>query len=387
MIPASGGVGIAAPRRQPLVLRSLLLLAILTAVCLSDGSGSQASRIRRAAAPFAFNLLDWEVRQVGPRLGGLVQALRGEQPAADEGDLAAIQAYFRAAPGARAGLRSATEGAIQRLMAQAWQAERLASPSALRGGAPILFPPVSFTFADPPRVLIVSPRDRIAVSRYVLLRPSLGPDDVVLLEDGPARRGVSTLVTPIGGLATYPAMVLGGGSAEATLAAVAHEWVHAYFFFHPVGRGYWSSQELRTVNETAAELAGNELGARLASQLGFPLDPSRTDPSRPANPRQAELNGLLRQTRLEVDHLLALGQVAEAEQYMEQRRLEINARGFPLRRLNQAYFAFHGSYAEGPAGSSPIAGQVRRLRNASASLGEFVQRVAEVSSAEAVAGQ
>ena len=41
---------------------------------------------------------------------------------------------------------------------------------------------------------------------------------------------------------------------------------------------------------------------------------------------------------------------------MEERRPYLNARGFGVRRLNQAYFAFYGSYAEGAAGSSPIAG-------------------------------
>jgi hypothetical protein len=82
---------------------------------------------------------------------------------------------------------------------------------------------------------------------------------------------------------------------------------------------------------------------------------------------------------------LAGGQVELAEQYMEQRRLELNALGFPIRRLNQAYFAFHGSYAEGPAGSSPVAGQVRRLRTRSASLGDFLRTIAQVSNADDLA--
>ncbi len=64
---------------------------------------------------------------------------------------------------------------------------------------------------------------------------------------------------------------------------------------------------------------------------------------------------------------------------MEQRRLELIGRGFGIRRLNQAYFASHGSYAEGPAGSGPIPGQVRRLRNRSATLGDFLRTIAQVS--------
>lgn len=363
------------------LLRWLLLIAILAVIILRDGPGLEAYRTRQAAGPFAFSLLDWEVEQVGGRLGEIVQALRGRRASADEEDAATIRAYFAAPPAARPGQRDGAERAIQRLVTDAWKAENLAQPSALAGGEATLFPPVAFTFTAPPQVLIVSPRDRIEVRQYALLRPSLGPEQVALLEEGVARRGLSTLVTPIGGLATYPAMVLAGGSAASTLAAVAHEWAHAYFFLHPLGRGYWADQEVRTINETAAELAGDELGNRLAGQLGLPANPS---PSAPG-PRQAEFNQLMRQTRLEVDRLLALGRVDEAERYMEQRRLEINARGFGLRRLNQAYFAFNGSYAEGPAGSSPIAGQVRRLRNRSASLGEFLRTVAQVSGPDELA--
>jgi hypothetical protein len=237
----------------------------------------------------------------------------------------------------------------------------------------------------------VSPRERIAVKQYVLLEPGISTRDAATLEDRAASQGLSGLVTPIGGLATYPSMVLTGASAQASLAAVAHEWIHAYFFFQPLGRQYWSDQEMRTINETAAALAGNELGAALARQLKLESPETANRREAPAGrPRQSVFSRLMRETRLEVDRLLALGQVDEAERYMEQRRLEINAQGYSLRKLNQAYFAFHGSYAESPAGSSPVAAQVRSLRRQSESLGEFLRAIAQVSSASelrALAGQ
>jgi hypothetical protein len=369
-----------AVRAAPSAVRRVLLVAILGAVCLLDGVAPQAYRAREAAAPFAFNLLGWEIRQVGSRLGGLALALRGGVRPADDADAATLRAYFQASAGVRAGLRDEAEAAIERLVTDGWRSEELAAPSPPAGGEQTIFPPVTFTFTAPPQVLIISPRDRIEVQRYVLLRPSLSPQDVGGIEDGAVAPNTSTLVAPVGGLATYPAMVPDTGSAEASLAAVAHEWVHAYFFFHPLGRAYWADQAMRTINETAAELAGNELGARLARQLGFPTDPSRLSPGSPAalSPRQIEFNTLMRQTRLEVDRLLALGRVTEAEQYMEQRRVELNARGFGIRRLNQAYFAFYGSYAESPAGSSPLAPEVRSLRNRSATLGDFLRAIAQV---------
>jgi hypothetical protein len=356
---------------------SIFLLAVFLAViCFHDSSGLAAYRTRQATAPLRFSLLEWEVRQVGARLGQLAEALRGAQGPFDAVDLSIVKSYFKTEARARAPRRGEAEAALQRVVGEAWLAEGLAAPSFLAGGEPTLFPPVSFTFSDPPKVLVVSPRDRIAVIEHSLLQPGLSERHATEIEDSVASRGVSTLVTTIGALSTYPAMVPDTRSAESTLAAIAHEWAHAYFFFQPLGRGYWSEQAVRTINETAAELAGRELGRHLAAQLGLAAESSARSPSA----RQAEFNSLLRQTRQEVDRLLASGRVIEAEAYMEQRRVELNERGFAIRRLNQAYFAFHGSYGESPAGSGPIAGQVRRVRDSSASLGDFVRTIAQVGS-------
>lgn len=366
-------------RRSRWPVAGWAVFAVLLALtCLQVGSGSEAERTHEAAAPYAFNLLEWEVGQVAAKLGPILSGLRGQQLGPEAADPVTVRAYFEAPPAARPPLQEAAEAAIERLVSRALRDEGLAAPWPLTGGASVVFPPVSFTFSAPPKVLIVSPRERIAVSQYVLLRPEVGPPEATRLEGGVARRGLSTLVTSIGGLASYPSMVLIGGAGEATLAGVAHEWMHAYFFFRPLGRGYWSSQDVRTINETAAELAGAELGRRLALQVGLRSDPR----SGATPPGQADFNRLMRETRLEVDRLLMLGQVDAAESYMERRRLEINALGYSLRRLNQAYFAFFGSYAEGPAGSSPIAGQLRRLRDDSPTLGSFVRMVAEVADPE-----
>ena len=80
--------------------------------------------------------------------------------------------------------------------------------------------------------------------------------------------------------------------------------------------------------------------------------------------------------RRTADALLALGRVDEAEQYMEQRRRLFVDNGYAIRVINQAYFAFHGTYAESPASVSPIAGQLHELRERTATLGEFIRTVA-----------
>ena len=65
---------------------------------------------------------------------------------------------------------------------------------------------------------------------------------------------------------------------------------------------------------------------------------------------------------------------------MEARRLVFADNGYFLRKLNQAYFAFHGSYADRPTAVSPIGDQVRQVREQSATLKEFIETMSRVSS-------
>ena len=88
----------------------------------------------------------------------------------------------------------------------------------------------------------------------------------------------------------------------------------------------------------------------------------------------------MRKTRLRVDELLSHGAVEEAEAYMEARRKLFVANGFNMRKLNQAYFAFHGTYAESPASVSPIGEQLHRFRDLMPDLETFVETMSDVSS-------
>jgi hypothetical protein len=88
----------------------------------------------------------------------------------------------------------------------------------------------------------------------------------------------------------------------------------------------------------------------------------------------------MRELRLEVDRLLAEGKVAEAEALMEERRRFLADHGYFIRRINQAYFAFHGLYADTPASSSPIGPKLEELRRRSDSLGDFIHTAAGITS-------
>ena len=82
----------------------------------------------------------------------------------------------------------------------------------------------------------------------------------------------------------------------------------------------------------------------------------------------------------EFPQYLTEGKIEVAEAYMEERRQLMNANGFGIRKINQAFFAFHGSYATSAASISPIDGQLRELQNQSSSLEEFIKTVAVFAS-------
>ena len=256
-----------------------------------------------------------------------------------------------------------------------------------RGAGPLkaVFPPVDFRLDVTPRVLAVSPRDRIRLSETVLLDGDSEVAEWEAIEASlAAEHNLSALVLPIAGLAAYPAIVSGTRDLRRTLEIVAHEWLHQYWFFDPLGFNYFASAEMTTLNETAADIAGRELGDLAYERLTGTPPPTPAATARPSSDEHAfDFGDEMRETRRTVDALLAQGRIDEAEQYMEVRRRLFVDNGYSIRVINQAYFAFHGTYAESPASVSPIAGQLHHLRERSPTLGDFIRTVARFATYDA----
>jgi len=248
-------------------------------------------------------------------------------------------------------------------------------------------PPPLFSFSEPPAYLVVSPRDSIATRTGVYLEPTLSLEEREAIEAAVESLddNTSALIEDTGGFSTWPTMLVDWGGAQWILSTIAHEWVHVYLVLYPLGRSYYDSSDMTAINETVADIVGDEVG-RLALERYYPeLVPGGTRATRTGSARQSEtfdFNREMRITRERVDALLAAGQVEQAEQYMEERRLVFVEHGYYIRRLNQAYFAFHGSYRTGAQAPSddPIAPRLQRLRSDSASLAQFLESVREVSS-------
>ena len=244
----------------------------------------------------------------------------------------------------------------------------------------LLFPPVDVSFEEPPTVLNTSRRDHIEVVEQVLLAPDLPPLERDRIErEVLEKHDLSALVDSLAGLSTYPTLVSDQAPLRAVLRTSVHEWLHAYLFFRPLGWNWWISPEMFSLNETVAELAGNELGDAVFARMGGDLTVSASR-YLPRHERDTFFTQEMRETRRTVDELLLEGRVEEAEEYMKQRWWRLRLGGYGLRKLNQAYLAFRGRYAEGPSSVSPIGPQVRALRAAHTDTVSFIKTVERVSS-------
>ena len=312
------------------------------------------------------------------------------------GGVASLEEEVELIAGERSVLRDGVEETIESALSTAIR------ESGLSRWERFVFPPVDIRLAGPPIVLLTSPRDRIDRQHEVLMEPDISLVVRERLEDSlMAEHDVAAISFQVGGLAAYPASVLDIIPLDDTFRTSAHEWVHHYMAFRPLGQKMFTSAEMVTLNETLADIVGREIGDSAKDVL---MEGAGSTPSLYLSPGGGEIDGdcaaplpapesglhdrdehfgfneEMRETRLRVDELLANGKVDEAEAYMEERRLFFVENGYPIRRLNQAYFAFQGTYAENAASSSPIAGQLHRFRELSPDLQAFVLRMADISS-------
>jgi len=256
-------------------------------------------------------------------------------------------------------------------------------------------PPVLYHVTDLPKNLVISPREVIRQEKSVSLVTGIGLDDEIMVESQVEENtGYSALVVPVGGVSTYPTMVIRTGSILGLLETVTHEWTHNYLVFRPLGWNYSTSPALRTMNETTASIAGDEISQYVVRKFYNDLIKPEEDlpyqtyevtfPIRnPFEKVDFDFRKEMYETRLRVDELLEQDKIEEAEFYMEEQRQVFWANGYRIRKLNQAYFAFHGAYADQPysaAGADPVGEDVRLLRSRSESLAKFILTMSRISS-------
>ncbi|MCY4582707.1 MAG: hypothetical protein OXE50_07920 [Chloroflexi bacterium] len=391
----------------------LWTLAAVLLVTSGIGRGDSVSQLHRTSAPYEQDLVRWEVthlpdkwlRQAVGIFGGpdederlerveeffrVSQQMSGKRreieralaEEASEAEVAAMEEERNRLERRRVALSPLVEETLESAISQS--ADDL---GVIARFGPVRWPPVDFAFQAGGHVLVRSPRDAIVRLDDRLLTSDISlPEQDALEEDVEAlEENISAIVARIGGVATYPAQVTPDTSLRGALSIASHEWVHHWLIFHPLGRAWFAGGELTSVNETVANIAAEELGDRAFYLLTGevvtrePWQPPRAgEPRPPPEPGVFDFRHEMRQTRAHLEELLEEGKVEDAEAYLEERRLEFVERGHNIRKLNTAWFAFHGTYADGPASISPIEPQLRTIRADSADLAEFLRRVAVI---------
>jgi len=191
-------------------------------------------------------------------------------------------------------------------------------------------------------------------------------------------------VVELGGIGTYPSFVMDDASLQFTLETATHEWLHSYLAFKPLGflylldlTGISPNYDIATMNETVVGIVSEEIGA-IVYQRYYPDYENSHQPT--SEEPEFDFNQEMREIRQTVDTYLAQGEISQAEEYMEEKRQYLASMGYYIRKLNQAYFAFHGTYADSPTSISPIGAELKQLREQSASLKDFLDTAAAMTS-------
>ncbi|MDP2728089.1 MAG: hypothetical protein Q8P59_11170, partial [Dehalococcoidia bacterium] len=316
-------------------LLAISLLLLTSAVsCLSPNG------VDRVAAPYGESTIGYHFKELAKRIGSSIQGQQETGLPADE-QVALVEEYFtltgqiqrhsREVGDVRAqsnvtlaALTGQLDWARQRRDLVKPQVETIVSHQvgdALRQaglavalgpkGPDWFFPPSQFFLLQPPFVLVTSPRDRIEINGSYLLAPQLSTATIENIEGRAEAEGVSALVERTGGFSLYPAWVSEDDSLRDTLDTVAHEWSHAYLFlFSPLGRGYFRDYQMRTINETVADMIGKEVGEAVYQRYYAPQElPISPTASSAARTRGAEFAVQMRQIRAAVDGMLTQGRV------------------------------------------------------------------------------
>ena len=370
------------------------------------------NKLESIVNPYRFNIIGWELRAIPLEIGGWIlsrfkrpdddvdtvnryfqyvdriKTLRTKTEAirtgSSHGDLVALEADITDLLGKREVLDKKIERIISNQIREALANQDIYSPMdslKLR----ISFPPLAFNLSEPPMLLVVSSRNKIESIREILLVQDIALDEMETLENEVDELDVSSLILNIGGLAAYPSIVTNDASLRFTLDTVTEEWLHQYLVFKPLGflylldlTGMARNYEIATMNETLAGMVSEEIGdivyrSYYKEKAVQPQEESELD---------FDFNREMREIRRVVDQYLAQGEIEQAEKFMEQKRRFLISKNYYIRKLNQAYFAFYGTYADEPTSISPIGVEMRELRQRSESLKDFLDTVAGMTSRE-----
>ncbi len=302
------------------------------------------------------------------------------------GDIDAYYAYLAEMTKQRLSIETQAENILEKQINRTLSEAGIYNPLDSYLNIAAVFPPVKLRLQEPPRLLVVSPRDVIKRLATFTLSSGMTPDEISALEDSVSALGVSALVVDLGGIATYPSFVNAAYGLSHAISTAIEEWLHQYLFFRPLGVRYALNElgmrqpyEIIIMNETLVGMISQELSRALYQHYYAPY--LSQDGQEDENPVAIfDFNSEMRNIRQTVDSLLEQGDIETAEAFMDEKRIFLASQGFFIRKLNQAYFAFYGSYADTPGFTNPLYDDLKMLREKSASLADFLNAASAIAS-------
>ncbi len=395
-----------------LIIATSMLSLVLLGVSCAPGRDFNA-RLSSIVKPYNFSIAKWEFNTIFNEAKQVIsgrdkkienevnateyfssieqiKALKSEIEAINtgskQGDLASLEAELNRLQQQKIALADTVEKVIERQIKETLAQQGIFNPIDKYIKLKVSFPPVNFKLDKPPHLLVISPRDRIESMREIPLKQGINLEEMESIEAEADKLGVSSLVVELGGFGgTYPTFVTDEASLQFTIDTAAEEWLHQYLTFKPLGFlylldiiGVSRNYEIATMNETLASMVSKEIGSILNEKY-YPQPENNGSQTR-ETASGFDFNREMRNIRRAVDKYLAQGEIEQAEEFMEQKRQYLATKGYHIRKLNQAYFAFYGTYADRPTSISPIGPELKKLRGQSASLKDFLETVAAMTS-------
>jgi len=400
------------------LITGLIIIASLLGICLLGGSCTATrdfdKRLNSTVKPYRFSIPQWKFNTISDEVNQWassrhettdnevnavieyfsfvqrIKSLKSEKKATRAANgldtYASLVAELNVLEKQKLSLEDLVEIIIQNQIKEILTEQGILNPIDKYIGIKVRFPPINFKLEKLPYLLVISPRDRIESMREITLLQSISLTDMETIEDEIDKLGFSSLVVELGGFgATYPTIVTNDASLRFVIDTAAEEWLHQYLLFKPLGFlylldtiGISRNYEIATMNETLASMVSKEIGSQVHEKY-YPF-PENSNHQNRAGESEFDFNREMREIRRAVDKQLIRGEIEQAEEFMEEKRQYLALMGYHIRKLNQAYFAFYGTYADSPTSISPIGLELRQLRSKSESVKEFLDKVAAMTS-------
>ena len=136
---------------------------------------------------------------------------------------------------------------------------------------------------------------------------------------------------------------------------------------------------MKEINETLANIFSKKLLKSLCEK-DFKIKNEICSVSLNEDKNKFDYIEFMKKLRNNVDQLLSEGKINDAEKLMNESTLILNNNGINIRKINQAWFAFNGTYGDSPSSISNFNDELNDLIDSYESLKDAINDIKNISS-------